>query len=220
MAQRSSSAARAAVSAAPSRCDLRAAALGSCCSTATRKASPSAPRRSGRRGAQALALNCDVTDAASCADAIRSAVERFGGVDVLVNNAGITHRSAFATTDPAVLRRVMEVNFFGAMNLTHHALPHLLRSRGAIVAISSVAGFAPLIARTGYAASKHALHGFFESLRSEVRSQGVDVTLVCPSFIAHRDRSPRARPRRPARAPRAGRRRPAPHARGRRRPHS
>lgn len=134
--------------------------------------------------AEALALTCDVTDAGACADAIRSAVRQFGGVDVLVNNAGITHRSAFATTDPAVLRRVMDVNFFGAMNLTHQALPHLLRDRGAIVAISSVAGFAPLIARTGYAASKHAMHGFFESLRSEVRAQGVDVTLVCPSFVA------------------------------------
>lgn len=134
--------------------------------------------------AGALALTCDVTDSAACADAIRSAAGHFGGVDVLVNNAGITHRSAFAATDPEVIRRVIEVNFFGALNLTHHALPHLLLRRGAIVAISSVAGFAPLIARTGYAASKHALHGFFESLRSEVRPQGVDVTLVCPSFIA------------------------------------
>jgi len=135
-------------------------------------------------GGDALAVACDVTDPAACADAVRTAVDRFGGVDVLVNNAGITHRSAFAATDPVVIRRVMDVNFFGAMNLTHAALPHLLRSNGAVVAISSVAGFAPLIARTGYAASKHAMHGFFESLRSEVQPLGIDVTMVCPSFIA------------------------------------
>jgi NAD(P)-dependent dehydrogenase (short-subunit alcohol dehydrogenase family) len=139
---------------------------------------------SARSGHRSLALACDVTDPASCDLAIGSAVETFGRVDVLVNNAGITHRSPFAATDPAVIRRVMEVNFFGAMNLTHAALPHLLKSRGAIVAISSVAGFSPLIARTGYAASKHAMHGLFESLRSEVRPQGVDVTMVCPSFVA------------------------------------
>jgi len=137
-------------------------------------------------GGQCLGLTCDVTNAAACADAVRAAVERFGSLDVLVNNAGISHRSAFAATDPAVLRRVMEVNFFGAANLTHCALPHLLQRRGAIVAISSVAGFSPLIARTGYAASKHAMHGFFESLRTEVQPQGVDVTMVCPSFIATR----------------------------------
>jgi len=131
----------------------------------------------------ALACACDVTDASACDAAVRATLERYGRLDVLVNNAGISHRSAFARTDPAVIRRVIEVNLFGAVNLTHAALPALLASRGAIVAISSVAGFSPLIARTGYSASKHALHGFFGSLRSEVRPQGIDVTLVCPSFI-------------------------------------
>jgi len=135
-------------------------------------------------GVRCLACHCDVTDAAACARAVRGAVETFGRLDVLINNAGISHRSAFAATEPAVLRRVMEVNYFGAMNLTHAALAHLGRARGAIVAISSVAGFCPLIARTGYAAAKHAMHGFFESLRSEVADEGIDVMLVCPSFIA------------------------------------
>ena len=135
-------------------------------------------------GVQCLARACDVADATSCAQAVKAAADRFGGIDVLVNNAGISHRSAFSGTDPVVLRRVMEVNFFGAVNLTHSALPHLLRSRGAIIAVSSVAGFSPLIARTGYSASKHAMHGFFESLRTEVTLQGVDVTMACPSFIA------------------------------------
>ena len=141
-------------------------------------------------GRACLATPCDVTDARSCSSAVAMAVERFGSLDVLVNNAGMSHRSAFAATDPGVIRRVMEVNFFGAVNCTAAALPHLVARRGLIVAISSVAGFTPLIARTGYAASKHAMHGFFESLRTEVEPQGVDVMMVCPSFVAtHIDRN-------------------------------
>jgi len=141
-------------------------------------------RELGAIGTERLALPVDVTDASACDTAIAAAVARFGSIDVLVNNAGISHRSAFAATAPEVIRRVVEVNFFGAVNCTHAALPHLLASRGIIVTMSSVAGFAPLIGRTGYAASKHALHGFFESLRAEVASEGVDVVMVCPSFIA------------------------------------
>lgn len=137
-------------------------------------------------GRACLAVPGDVTDPAACAAAVAAAIERFGSLDVLVANAGISHRSGFADTDLAVIRRVMDVNFFGSVNCTKAALPHLLSSRGLVVVISSVAGFSPLIARTGYAASKHALHGFFESLRSEVRPQGVGVMMVCPSFIATR----------------------------------
>jgi NAD(P)-dependent dehydrogenase (short-subunit alcohol dehydrogenase family) len=138
------------------------------------------------RGRACLALCCDVTDAAGCSHAVAAALERFGSLDVLVNNAGISHRSAFAASDPGVIRRVMEVNFFGAVNCTAASLPQLLERHGLVVVISSVAGFAPLIARTGYAASKHALHGFFESLRAEVEPLGVDVMLACPSFVATR----------------------------------
>lgn len=132
---------------------------------------------------QALRLACDVSSEEDCQRAMAEARRAFGGVDVLVNNAGITHRSAFAATRPEVIRRVMEVNFFGALHCTHAALDDLVARRGMVVAVSSVAGFAPLIARTGYAASKHALHGFFDSLRSEVEPLGVKVLLVCPSFI-------------------------------------
>ncbi len=135
-------------------------------------------------GAEAMALSCDVTDEAACRAAMASAVQRFGRIDVVINNAGISHRSAFVSTDTSVLRRVMEVNLFGAIHLTRAALPALQQSHGLIVAISSVAGYTPLIARTGYAASKHALHGFFTSLRTEVTGAGIDVMLVCPSFIA------------------------------------
>ena len=130
-----------------------------------------------------LTLVTDITDVQACRAAVDAALARFGRLDGLVNNAGISHRSLLRETDPSTIRRVMDVNFFGAVHLTQAALPHLLAHRGAIVAISSVAGFAPLIGRTGYAASKHALHGFFDSLRSEVEGEGVGVTLVCPSFI-------------------------------------
>ncbi len=135
-------------------------------------------------GFEALGCSCDVTDANACQAAIEATVARFGRIDVLVNNAGISHRSAFAATEIAVLRRVVEVNLFGAINLTRPALPELQRACGLIVAVSSVAGFTPLIARTGYSASKHALHGFFESLRTELAPDGIDVMMVCPSFIA------------------------------------
>ena len=83
----------------------------------------------------------------------------------------------------AMVRRVMEVNFFGAVNCTKAALPSLLERRGRIVVLSSVAGFAPLATRTGYSASKHALHGFFESLRAEHLQDGLGVTMVCPYFV-------------------------------------
>jgi NAD(P)-dependent dehydrogenase (short-subunit alcohol dehydrogenase family) len=131
-----------------------------------------------------LAVRCDLTDEDQCGAALAEVVRRLGGVDVLVNNAGISHRSLFAQTEPAVIRRVMAVNFFGAVNATHAALPALLERRGTVVAISSVAGFAPLAARSGYAASKHALHGCFETLRAEYAERGLDVLLVCPGFIA------------------------------------
>lgn len=126
---------------------------------------------------------CDVTRPDDCGTAITQVNQRLGGVDLLINNAGIAHRSAFADTQLDVLRRVMDVNFFGAVQCTHAALTSLRQRRGMVVAISSVAGFAPLIGRTGYAASKHALHGFFDSLRTELQDDGVDVLVVCPSFI-------------------------------------
>lgn len=134
-------------------------------------------------GGQASAHTCDVTDAAQCADVVEQIRDRWGGVDILINNAGISHRSLLSETRLEVLRQVMDVNFFGAVHFTQAVLRDVVTRRGAVVAISSVAGFAPLVGRCGYAASKHALHGFFDSLRSEIGPQGVDVLLVCPAFI-------------------------------------
>ncbi|MEN8235667.1 MAG: SDR family oxidoreductase [Actinomycetota bacterium] len=132
----------------------------------------------------ALAVVCDLTDPVACTDAVADVVERFGGLDVLVNNAGMTHRSAFADTDPAVIRRVMEINYLGSVNITKAALPSLVERKGAIAVITSVAGFAPVLGRTGYVGSKHALHGLFDTLRSELRGTGVDVTIVSPTFVS------------------------------------
>jgi len=135
------------------------------------------------QGCEFHTQTCDVTDAAACAQAMQAVHARWGGIDILVNNAGIAHRSALVATRLEVIRRVMDVNFFGAVHCTHAALTDLRAARGLIITISSVAGFSPLIGRTGYAASKHALHGFFDSLRAELADDGVGVLLVCPSFI-------------------------------------
>lgn len=131
---------------------------------------------------QMLTLACDVTNSADCQSALKAVVQKWRRVDILINNAGITHRSAFADTELAVFRKVMDINYFGALNMAHFALPHLIKSAGLIVTISSISGFSPLFGRSGYSASKYALHGLFESLRTEVKPQNVAVMMVCPGF--------------------------------------
>ncbi|UUY10246.1 SDR family oxidoreductase [Pseudomonas sp. J452] len=133
---------------------------------------------------EALGLCCDVADAPAVEQAIALACERFGGIDVLINNAGITHRSTFAETELAVFQRIMAVNYFGAVHCTKAALPSLIARRGQIIVLSSLSGFAPLLYRSAYNASKHALHGLFETLRAELKGSGVNVMLVCPGFTA------------------------------------
>jgi len=125
----------------------------------------------------------DVSDATRTGEVMAAIVGRFGGVDVLVNNAGISHHSLAGETSRAVVSKVMDVNFFGAVNCTLAALPSLKARHGVIVTMSSVAGFAPLYGRSAYAASKHALHGWFETLRGELAPDKVTVMLVCPSFV-------------------------------------
>ena len=133
-------------------------------------------------GAEVLPLRVDVTALGDCQRAIADVVAALERIDVLVTNAGAVHRSAFLDTEVDVYRRVMDVNFFGSLHCAKAAQPHLLASRGLIVVTSSIAGIAPLYGRTGYAASKHALHGLFESVRSELEDDGVRILMVCPSF--------------------------------------
>jgi len=134
-------------------------------------------------GADAVGIRCDVVNEAECTSAMNEIIDRYGGIDVLVNNAGITQRSAFVDTQISVYRRVMEVNFFGSLHCTKAAMDSLIQRRGIIIVIESLAGITPLLGRTGYCASKHALHGFFTSLRSELRTTGTHIMLICPGFV-------------------------------------
>ncbi len=107
-----------------------------------------------------------------------------GGLDLLVNNAGISMNARFEELDPTVIRRIFEINFFAAAELTQLLLPPLIEARGRIVVVSSVTGLVGTPTRTAYAASKHALHGLFSGLRVELRSRGVSVTVACPGYVA------------------------------------
>ncbi|QJE73847.1 SDR family oxidoreductase [Aerophototrophica crusticola] len=138
----------------------------------------------GGHNAPVVLLPLDVADTDSAPQAVARALEAFGRVDMLVNNAGISQRSLARDTSLEVDRRIMEVNFFGTVALTKALLPHLVtQGSGRLVAISSIVGKFGSPLRSAYSASKHALHGFFDSLRAELAGTGVQVTLVCPGFI-------------------------------------
>jgi len=134
-------------------------------------------------GVDALGLRCDVADEAECNAAVREVIGHYGGIDILVNNAGITQRSAFMETKLSVYRQVMDVNFFGSLHCTKAAVHSLIECKGSIIVIESLAGVTPLLGRTGYCASKHALHGFFTSLRAELKDTGLHIMIVCPGFV-------------------------------------
>ncbi|MCO6495628.1 MAG: SDR family oxidoreductase [Bacteroidetes bacterium] len=124
----------------------------------------------------------DVADRNSCEEFIKLSAKKLGGIDVLINNAGISMRANFAQLDLSVIEHVMQVNFFGAVYCTHAAMPFLLQSKGSVAGVSSVAGFNGLPGRTGYSASKFALQGFLESLRTENLYTGLHVMIACPGF--------------------------------------
>lgn len=130
----------------------------------------------------ALAVGCDVSDEQECCEMVRRAVQRFGRVDVLINNAGLSMRAIFDDVSLDVLHKLMDVNFWGAVNCTKYALPYIQQSKGSIVGISSVAGLHGLPARTGYSASKYAMQGFLETIRIENMYKGVHVMIAAPGF--------------------------------------
>ena len=115
---------------------------------------------------------------------VARAVEVYGGLDLLVHNAGVSMNARFAEMSEEVLREIFEIDFFAPAALTRLAIPELIRSRGAIVVISSVVGLVGTPTRSAYAAAKHALHGLFDAIRVELRPAGVTVTVVCPGFVA------------------------------------
>lgn len=119
-----------------------------------------------------------------CQELVEVCLTRFGRLDIVIHNAGMTMWTRFdELEDLSVLERVMRVNYFGPVYLTKAALPHLKASRGQLVAVASVAGLTGVPTRSGYAASKHALMGFFDSLRIELMDEGVAVTQICPDFV-------------------------------------
>ncbi|MEG1635794.1 MAG: SDR family oxidoreductase [Rikenellaceae bacterium] len=135
-------------------------------------------------GSTALAVECDVTNEKDCEKLINSAVDHFGGIDVLICNAGISMRALFDDVDLKVLHALMDVNFWGTVNCTKYALKYIQNSHGSIVGVSSVAGIHGLPARTGYSASKYAMTGFLETLRVENLKKGVHVMIAMPGFTA------------------------------------
>lgn len=138
----------------------------------------------GTRAAQCTVLPLDLTDPASIQAALDQALKRFDRIDILINNGGVSQRSMVHETDAAIDRKIMEVNFFGPLILTKGVLPRMLsQGDGRIVAISSVVGKFGFPMRSAYSASKHAMHGFFETLGLECEDRGVSATLVCPGRV-------------------------------------
>jgi len=133
---------------------------------------------------KAIAVQCDVSIEADCKQLIQQAITTFGGIDVLVNNAGISMRALFNDADIEVLKTLMDVNFWGTVYCTKYAMPELLKTQGSVVGVSSIAGYKGLPGRTGYSASKFAMNGFLDALRVENLKTGVHVLTACPGFTA------------------------------------
>ncbi|HJX70367.1 MAG TPA: SDR family oxidoreductase, partial [Bacteroidales bacterium] len=134
------------------------------------------------KGFEALAVKTDVTVADDCKNLIDETVKKFRRIDILINNAGISMRALFIDVDLQVLKRLMDVNFWGTVYCTKFALPYLIKAKGTLVGVSSVAGFHGLPGRSGYSASKFAMHGFMETLRIENLKNGLHVMVLSAGF--------------------------------------
>ncbi len=135
-------------------------------------------------GAECISVQADVANESDCERMVKQAAETFGRIDILINNAGISMRALFNDCDLQVIRQVMDINFWGTVYSTKFALPYILQQKGSVVGISSIAGIKGLPARTGYSASKFAMHGFLESLRIENLKTGLHVLVACPGYTA------------------------------------
>ncbi len=133
-------------------------------------------------GVEVLAVRADVSVESDCSNLINLAIERFGKINVLINNAGISMRALFEEVDLNVLRKLMETNFWGTVYCTKYALPHLLKTKGSLVGVSSIAGYKGLPGRTGYSASKAAMQAFLDVIRLENMKKGLHVMIACPGF--------------------------------------
>ena len=130
------------------------------------------------------AVIADVSVENDCRHFIASTIKVFGGIDVLINNAGVSMRGLLKDTTVDVIERVMQINFFGTVYCTKFALESIIKRKGTIVGVSSIAGYRGLPGRSGYSASKFALQGWLEALRTEMLDEGVNVMWVCPGFTA------------------------------------
>ena len=133
---------------------------------------------------QAIAVKCDVSNEVDCKQLMQEAINTFGTIHILINNAGISMRALFVEADLDVIRQLMNINFWGAVYCTKYALPELLKNKGSVIGVSSVAGIKGLPARTGYSASKFAMNGFFESLRIENLKNNLHVGMIYPGYTA------------------------------------
>lgn len=137
------------------------------------------------RGGRAIVIPTDVSQQAQCQGLIDQTVREYGRIDTLINNAGISMWARFdETEDLSFFKRIMQVNYLGSMYCTYYALPYLKQSKGRIVGISSLAGKGGVPTRSGYAASKHAMAGFFDTIRIELADDDVSVTMIYPGFVA------------------------------------
>ncbi len=126
----------------------------------------------------------DVSRYEDCEQLVSSTVKTFGGIDIIINNAGVSMRALVQDLDISVIEKVMNINFYGAVYATKLALPYILSRKGTIVGVSSIAGYRGLPGRSGYSASKFALQGWLEALRTELLESGVNVMWVCPGFTS------------------------------------
>ncbi|MDP4185789.1 MAG: SDR family oxidoreductase [Bacteroidota bacterium] len=136
------------------------------------------------KNTEILSVKTDVSVEDECKQLIEQAFVRFGRIDILVNNAGISMRALFEDLDLSVLKRLMDVNFWGTVYCTKYALPYLLKTKGSVVGIISIAGYVGLPGRTGYSASKFAIRGFLDTLRIENLKKGLHVLVAAPGFTA------------------------------------
>lgn len=136
------------------------------------------------KGAKAMVVPTDMVEEAACRHLIDETISAYGRLDCLVNNAGRTMWTTLEEmSDPSIMEQIMRINYLGAAFCTYYALPHLKQSKGRIVGVSSVAGLTGVPTRTAYSASKHAMFGFFDSLRIELLETGVTVTMIAPDFV-------------------------------------
>ena len=131
-----------------------------------------------------LPIQTDVSKEADCKRLIDETIRHYGTIDILINNAGISMRAIFEEVDLNVIRQLMDINFWGTVYCTKFAFPYILKNKGSVVGVSSIAGYKGLPARTGYSASKFAMQGFLETLRIENLKKGLHVLIACPGFTA------------------------------------